>query len=136
MIRTVIISLAVVLGLGGLFMLTQDGEKNSAPTASSPTKLSMQTVKSATSQGGQLIDVRTAPEYASGHIEGAVNLSLQALQAGSMPKVPKDEPVYVYCQSGNRSGQAAAILKAAGYQNVIDLGAISHVQSLGGVIET
>jgi rhodanese-related sulfurtransferase len=96
----------------------------------------MQTIKDDISKGGKLIDVRTATEYESGHIDGAVNLSLQDIQAGTLPTAPKDKPVYVYCRSGNRSSQASATLKAAGYQNIIDLGTITHVQSIGGEIKT
>ncbi len=121
----------VVLGLGGLFFVTQG--KSTAPSAPS---LSMQSIQNDVSSGGQLIDVRTPAEYTSGHIDGALNLSLQDMQAGKIPTASKDKPIYVYCHSGNRSSQATVILKSAGYQNVIDLGAMTHVQSLGGTIKS
>jgi len=120
----------VILGFGGLVVVAQISNKNSAPS------LSIQTIKNDVVKGGQLIDVRTAEEYAAGHIDGAINLSLQDIQAGKMPTIAKDKPIYLYCHSGNRSGQATTILKAAGYTNIIDLGAITHVQSLGGTIKT
>jgi rhodanese-related sulfurtransferase len=133
--KIVVVAIVAMLGLGGLFVMTQNSNKTDASAPSKPA-LSMQTVKDNVSKGGQLIDVRTVPEYASGHIEGAVNVSLQDIQAGTMPTATKDKPVYVYCRSGNRSSQATAILKAAGYQNIVDLGAITDVQSMGGVIKT
>ena len=66
-----------------------------------------------------VIDVRTPAEFAAGHVEGALLMPLartveMALAAG----LPKDEPVYVFCRSGNRSLQAAQALVAAGYLDV------------------
>lgn len=90
------------------------------------------TVSKDMAAGAQLIDVRTAEEYIAGHIKGATNLSLQDIQTGSLPSVSKDTTIYVYCHSGNRSSQATTILKKSGFTNVIDLGAITHVQTIGG----
>ena len=70
-------------------------------------------------QGAMLIDVRSSQEYAQGHIEGAVNIPYDQLDAlidaiGS----DKQRPVVVYCRSGNRSGKAMADLQAKGYSRV------------------
>lgn len=125
--KYIIIAAVAVFGLGGLFLLTQKSDtKQAAPS------LSMQIIKNDVTNGGQLIDVRTPEEFSSGHIDGAINLSLQDIQSGKMPNVAKDKLIYVYCHSGNRSSQATVILKNAGYQNINDLGAMTHVQSLGG----
>lgn len=110
-----------------------------SPSSSNPTSassLTFQKIKTDVAAGGQLMDVRTAPEFTSGHIDGAINLSLQDIQAGARPTIAKTTPLYIYCHTGNRSSQATAILKAAGYTNIIDLGAITNVQALGGVIKT
>jgi len=78
------------------------------------------------SAGAMLIDVRSPGEYASGHIEGAVNIPVSDL-GGRIPKLgKKDRAIVVYCRSGNRSGQAARILAAAGFTKVFDLGAMSN----------
>lgn len=130
--KFVIIIAVVVLGLGGLFFVTQ---KNHSSTNSTAQQLTFQAVQNDVSNGAQLIDVRTAEEYAAGHINGATNLSLQDIQAGKLPTTSKDKTVYVYCHSGNRSSQAAILLKGSGY-TVVDLGAITHVQSIGGTITT
>ncbi len=79
-----------------------------------------------------LLDVRTEGEYLNGRFEGAINWSLSRLQAKDFPAQPKDKIVYVYCRSGNRSGQAAQILKLNGFKNVQDLGGIANVQQIGG----
>ena len=70
-----------------------------------------------------LIDVRTPEEFASGHIQNAVNISVETLQA-RLDEVPRGTPVVVYCRSGNRSASAAQILGEGGYQPVYDLGGI------------
>ena len=126
--KTAVIIALVVLGFGGFYMYAQ---KKSPP---STTNLSISTIQADISDGGQLIDVRTAEEYKTSHIDGAINLSLQDIEQGVFPTTPKEKPVYVYCRSGSRSSQATMRLKAAGYQNIIDLGAMAHVQSIGGSI--
>ncbi|MHB1086289.1 MAG: rhodanese-like domain-containing protein [Minisyncoccota bacterium] len=90
-------------------------------------------IQQAMAGGAILLDVRTPDEYAAGHIEGATNLSLQDIQSGALPDVDTSKTVYVYCRSGNRSAQAAVILKKAGY-TVEDLGGLSSVTALGGKI--
>jgi len=70
-----------------------------------------------------LLDVRTPQEFASGHIAGAVNISVDEL-AKRLSEVPQDKPVVIYCRSGNRSNQAAQILDRAGYTQIYDMGGI------------
>ena len=125
--KLAVIVIAAIAVLGVVFMIANQG--GGAPG------LTFQTVQADIVSGGQLIDVRTPAEYSSSHIDGAINLSLQDIQQGSVPSVSKDKPVYLYCHSGSRSGQATRVLKAAGYQNIVDLGAIAHVQAMGGLIK-
>jgi len=77
-----------------------------------------------------LIDVRTPEEFASGHIQNAINISVETLQA-RLDEVPGGTPVVVYCRSGNRSASAAQILIENGYQQVYDLGGIKDWVTLG-----
>jgi phage shock protein E len=74
--------------------------------------------------GALLLDVRTPEEFADGHIDGAVNISLADLDA-AVPKLVKDRPVIVYCASGARAAVAAQHLTQAGFK-VRDLGAMSN----------
>lgn len=127
-----IIIAVVVLGLGGLFYLSDKGSKQDA---NSP-QITMQAIQADVANGAQFIDIRTAEEFASGHIEGAKNVTLQDIRDGKMPASDKTKTVYVYCQTGSRSKQAAFVLKNLGYQNIVDLGAIAHVESIGGVIKS
>lgn len=72
-----------------------------------------------------ILDVRTAGEYASGHIPGAVNVANEDIKDTEPALLPeKDQVIYVYCRSGNRSKQASAKLAAMGYTNIIEIGGI------------
>ena len=62
-----------------------------------------------------LLDVRTAPEYAHGHIDGFVNIPLDDLRE-HLAGLPADKPVYVICQSGLRSYIACRILQQNGLE--------------------
>lgn len=128
-----IIGAIIVVGLAAL-LIFGNGNSNDTAETSTPTFASIQ--NDVSTNNGQLVDVRTTEEYAEGHIDSAVNLSLQAMQAGTLPSTTKDAPLYVYCRSGNRSAQATTLLKQAGYTNVTDLGAITAVEKLGGAVVT
>lgn len=80
-----------------------------------------------TKQGALLLDVRTPEEFSAGHVDGAVNIPVQELEAklATFP-AKKDQAVVVYCHSGRRSATAAALLTKAGYAKVSDLGAMSN----------
>lgn len=127
--KLVIIVVVVVIGLGGLFFISNKGSKQETASA-----VTIQTIKADVANGAQFIDIRTAEEYADGHIDGAKNVTLQDIQDGKMPAADKTKTIYVYCQTGTRSKQAAFVLKNLGYQNIVDLGAIAHVKSIGGVV--
>lgn len=101
--------------------------------AESPQQLTPQQYDTQFAQTGaahQLIDVRTPEEFATGHIAGAVNIPVEEL-GGRLDEVNKDQPVVVYCRSGNRSAQAASILESAGHTGIYDLGGIRAWQQAG-----
>jgi rhodanese-related sulfurtransferase len=68
----------------------------------------------------QLIDVREPNEFEAGHILGARNIPLSQLRM-RMKEVRPDLPVYLYCQSGMRSGRAATFLYRKGYKDLTQL---------------
>ncbi len=70
--------------------------------------------------GAVLVDVRTIEEYRGGHIDEAMNLSLQAMQAGTFDGLPADKKasIVTICGIGKRSLAACQILKGLGYENV------------------
>lgn len=78
--------------------------------------------------GTIILDVRTAAEYAEGHLDGALLQPFDSITATSATRhLPsKATPVVVYCRSGRRSALAAQTLKGLGYRTIYDLGAISR----------
>jgi len=70
----------------------------------------------------QLIDVRTAGEFAKGAIEGAVNYDYYGndFQA-KMEALDRNKPTLIYCQSGGRSAAALEMLKELGFHKVWEL---------------
>ena len=76
-----------------------------------------------------IIDVRTEAEWKTGHLDGAIHIEWQdILQLSS--KISKDEEIYLYCRSGNRSGKATKILTDAGYINALNAGSIEQASKL------
>lgn len=81
-----------------------------------------------------VVDVRTPAEYAGGHLDGAVNLDVSAadFEAGLDALDPAADYV-VYCQSGNRSARAVALMESAGFTSVHDAGGISDAAAATGL---
>ncbi|PEB53302.1 rhodanese-like domain-containing protein [Bacillus pseudomycoides] len=68
----------------------------------------------------QLIDIREADEFNAGHILGARNIPLSQIRLRHK-ELRKDQPVYLYCQNGFRTGRAAQYLKKQGYKDFYQL---------------
>lgn len=69
----------------------------------------------------QIVDVRGASEYNSGHIADADHVFLGTL-SNNLTKISKDKPVVIHCQAGDRSSIAYSILAANGFTNVMNYG--------------
>ena len=71
----------------------------------------------------QLVDVRTANEFNGGHIKDAKNIDFfkQNNFIINFNKFNKEEPIYLYCRSGNRSQKAARKLDGLGFKKIFDL---------------
>lgn len=75
-----------------------------------------------TAETGLLLDVRTDREFAMGHIRGAAQIDFyRDYFREELAKLDPNAPVYVYCRSGNRSGQAAKMMKSMGFKTVYNL---------------
>ncbi len=71
---------------------------------------------------GLLLDVRTKGEVAKGAIPNSVNLDIFADNFETeIDKIDKSKPVYVYCASGGRSGEAMEMMKKKGFKEVYNL---------------
>lgn len=74
-----------------------------------------------------VLDVRTAEEHAAGHLEGAVLLDFNGGElSAAIPNLDPDAEYLVYCRSGNRSGQAIALMQQAGFTDLTNLGSLEQ----------
>lgn len=97
----------------------------SACTASEPVELGADAV---------IIDVRTPEEYATGHLDGAVNIDVQSADFGTLvSQLPTDGEYFVYCRSGNRSGQAIEQMKASGFTDLTNGGSVAEASATTGI---
>jgi len=83
--------------------------------------------------GVVVLDVRTAGEFASGHIENAINIDVESSDFDSqIAKLDKKVEYAVYCHSGRRSGIASDKMVKSGFEKVTNLnGGIQAWQSAG-----
>ena len=81
-----------------------------------------------------LVDVRRIDEYSESHIEGAINIPLDTIDE-SVYEILKDknQAIYIYCRSGNRSQEASQKLVDLGYTNIIEMGGIIDWE--GSIVE-
>jgi rhodanese-related sulfurtransferase len=69
-----------------------------------------------------LVDVRTAEEFAEGHIKGAINIDYLAENFSiEIQELELESPVLLYCRSGNRSSKAMKTMKELGFKEVYNL---------------
>lgn len=82
-----------------------------------------------------VIDVRTADEWATGHLEGAVNIDFESGDFSALIDEFDHSANYVlYCRSGNRAGQAIQVMKDAGFTGeLVNAGGVSDAASLTGM---
>jgi phage shock protein E len=88
--------------------------------------------------GTVVVDVRTPGEYAAGHVDGAINVDVEATDFGTrIQALPKDTQYAVYCHSGRRSKLATDQMAEAGFTSLVNLeGGIADLQAAGAPIVT
>lgn len=93
-------------------------------------QLSVETVQEQIAQQqALLLDVRTAGEYAQGHLEQAKLLPYDEISSGiSALTEDKNQLIYVYCRSGRRSGIAKQTLESLGFTNVHNIGGYEQLR--------
>ncbi len=135
---------AGALALGLAACSSSDGVSlESGPTASAAPEVAAALdpadfAAAAKRPGTTLIDVRSAQEFADGHLPGAINMDVE--DPGFAQQVAALDPAgsyALYCHSGNRSGVAKDYLVSQGFSTVYDLaGGIEAWDSEGGEIVT
>lgn len=69
-----------------------------------------------------ILDVRTLDEFGEGHLDGATMLDFYRSDfADELAKLDPEVPYLLYCRSGNRSGQAAEMMREMGFSDVADV---------------
>lgn len=82
--------------------------------------------------GARIVDVRTPAQYRTSHLQGAINVPVQALSKRQAELGPQDGQVVVYCNSGASSAKAAELLRNAGFSDVVDGGAMRNLSAPAG----
>ncbi|KAA5824076.1 rhodanese-like domain-containing protein [Algibacter amylolyticus] len=84
----------------------------------------------------QLIDVRTANEFNTGHIDNALNFDFKSDEfKKSIAVLDTSKSVFIYCRSGKRSAKSVAAFKALGFKNIYELeGGISHWSKINNTV--
>ncbi len=121
-------SVSIIGGADGptaVFIAGKLGGKNTMTYKQISMDEAKQTFESGKDNSYIILDVRRADEFAQGHIPGAINVANESIGAEAPVELPdKNQLIYVYCRSGNRSKQAAEKLVALGYTNIVEFGGI------------
>ena len=118
--------------LASLLLLTttiMSCAQNNASNTSNELTISTKAFSAGVMQpGAQILDVRTATEYQSGHIANALQANwLDPKEFKNRTQhLDKSKMIYIYCQSGGRSSSAQAVLMDAGYKVVNLEGGMSN----------
>ncbi len=83
----------------------------------------------------KVIDVRTDAEWNEGHAVEALHFDSKRIEAGELPPVNKETPLYLYCRSGGRAGRMKTLLKNEGFAEVHNLGGLLDWSEAGGQVE-
>jgi phage shock protein E len=141
--RWVIFALVGAIALGGCSGddgSDDDGSGDDAPAqVQGGESLDTDTFADLVAQDGVVVlDVRTPAELAAGHLDGAVNLDVQATGfATQVADLDPDATYAVYCRTGGRSQSAMSTMRDAGIDSVVDLaGGIEASTGAGGAVVT
>ena len=96
-------------------------------TACAPENVDMSSVTA-------VIDVRTPEEFATGHLDGAINIDWQG--ATFFDEIAPFDPTgmyIIYCRSGNRAGQAIDALNDMGFVNLTNAGSVNDAAAATGL---
>ncbi len=83
-----------------------------------------------------IIDVRTPAETADGMLAGALNIDFQAPDFRErIGQLDRDASYLLYCRTGNRSAQAAAVMAELGFADVVDAGGFAELVAAGAPVD-
>ena len=90
-----------------------------------PGRVDGATAKSLAAGGAKVVDVRTAEEFASGHVPGAINIPYDEIARRASEIGPPSTQVVLYCRTGRRSAIAVEALQRAGYDKLYDFRSVT-----------
>jgi len=100
-----------------------------------PLEVSQADFVTAHAEGRSVVDVREPMEYRAGHVPGAILMPMYQV-ADRASELPKGEPVYVICATGNRSQSMANVLRRAGVEAYSVMGGTTQWADEGREIVT
>ncbi len=81
-----------------------------------------------------VIDVRTPAEFATGHLEGAINIDWEgATFADEVAALDPNGTYLLYCRSGNRAGQAQTAMESLGFTDLTNIGGVEEASTVTGI---
>lgn len=126
---TIIFTILLITTLLAYNFLSNTNQKMEETIDISPSEFK----KKSQTEPGVVIDVRTDEEYRNGHL--AITNSQYDFLSGEFEKrmdtLDEDKTYYLYCRSGNRSGQAARLMKKNGFENVYNVGGFEELADDG-----
>lgn len=127
-----VVSLAVVAIVIAVYA-TRGGNASGEVTAVSPRDAHQLITGHSGSPGWVILDVRTPAEFSAGHLTGASNIDFEGADFGTrIGALDHDGTYVVYCRTGNRSGQATALMHERGFRHVYNVtGGITAWQQAG-----
>ena len=124
----------LIIGFGGLaFLASRNRPTEQLPTATStPTPLAVHTLspneantllsERQADSSFIILDVRTADEYASGHIKNAKNLDYYSTDiSAQVANLDHSKTYLIYCRTGHRSGSVTGMMQSMGFKTINDL---------------
>ena len=116
---------ALLLAIAPALLAPALAAAQAAAAGVKPGRVDGATAKSLAAAGAKVVDVRTAEEFASGHVPGAINIPYDQIARRASEIGPPSTPVVLYCRTGRRSGIAVEALQKAGYEKLYDFRSVS-----------
>ncbi len=129
----------LLIGIIAMFVTSLTLTSCSSGGSSAITNVDAQTfIKEIQSENVQIIDVRTYGEYASGHLQGALNIDVESVAFDTgIANLDKNATYALYCRSGRRSTLAAERMAEAGFTKIINFnnGGFDQLAAAGAITE-
>ncbi|MFO7673143.1 MAG: rhodanese-like domain-containing protein [Lutibacter sp.] len=113
---TLKLMLLVIVTVLGISCNTKSQSQSDAIKVLTPTEFKTK------SANQTIIDIRTPQEFNQGHIEGAININYYDRNfIDQIAKYDKNQPIFIYCRSGNRTSPASRKIADFGFKEIYDL---------------